>query len=224
MRAIFFFVLVVGCCLPRFVNGQAGMDTTQQRKIFVVSGMGWGLAMGETREVLSPKFSSNLGLDISLRNPDYFLYPSLDFLVFDYDQQVLDPDYTHRMEQGRSNFYTLNLAGGIRRQMGMVNSYAFAGPGFGVISEPRSAVSVEESLVRIKNAYHVTPSVRVGIGGNIKLGNFYLFVEGAWLHNFITIQERSVHVFSVYGGLKTDVTRLADNVTKAIGIDAGVAR
>lgn len=223
MKGVIVIFIVIGSCLPFAVCGQGEVDTTSRGKIFVVSGMGWGFGLGETNEVLGAKFSSNLGLDISLRDPKYFLYPSLDFLVFDYNQRVIDPDYAYYLERGRSNFYTLNLAGGIKRQMGIVNTYVFAGPGFGVIGEPRSAVSAAESVVRIKNTYHITPSLRAGTGANIRLGNFYLFVEGAWLHNFTRIQDRSVHVFSIYGGLKTDVTRLADNVTKAIGIDTGIA-
>lgn len=224
MRIVLAVILLMCCALPQAVNGQTEMDTTSQRKVFVVSGMGWGFSVGKTREVLAPKFSSNLGLDVSLRNPNYFLYPSLDFLVFNYDQQEPDPDYAHRLEQGRSNFYNLNLAAGVRRQFDIVNTYAFAGPGVGLVSEPRSEVSSAEQIVRIENTYHITPSLRAGVGANIKLGNFYLFLEGAWLHNFVNIQNRPVHVFSMYGGLKTDVTRLADNVTKAIGIDTGISQ
>lgn len=202
-------------------HGQSASEA--EAKVFVVSGMGWGLTGGQTGEVLKPKFSSNLALDIALRNPRYFVYPSLDFLVFGYNQQVADPDYAHSLQQGRSNLYNLNLSAGIRQQLSPVSAYAFAGPGIGVVGEPRATVSATESVVTIKNTYHMTPSLRAGVGADIKLGKFYLFLEGAWLHNFRNMQERPVHVFSIYGGLKTDVTRLADNVTKAIGIDTGIS-
>src|SRR5690554_4108746 len=203
MRILFFAVWMIGVGCPPAL-GQA--DTLAQRKIFVVSGMGWGLTSGQTAEVLTPKFSSNLGLDVALRNPRYFVYPSMDFLVFGYDQQEADPDHAYNLERGRSNFYNLNLAAGIRQQLHPVSAYAFAGPGVGVVGEPRASVPQGQNVVKIENTYHITPSVRAGLGADIKLGSFYLFLEGAWLHNFSNMQHRPVHVFSVYGGLKTDVT------------------
>lgn len=221
MKQFLFFALLTLIVAPHAAFGQE--DTLSQRKIFVVSGMGWGFTGGQTAEVLSPKFSSNLGLDVALRNPRYFLYPSMDFLVFGYDQQVADPDHAYSLERGRSNFYNLNLAAGIRQQLRPVSAYAFAGPGIGVVSEPRAHVPEGQSVVKIENTYHLTPSVRAGLGADIKLGSFYLFLEGAWLHNFSSMQDRPVHVFSIYGGLKTDVTRLAGHVTRAIGIDAGIS-
>jgi|SRR5690606_20666354 len=211
-----FLVVVLGVFM-------AHAQDTSQRKIFVVSGMGWGLTGGKTAEVLTPKFSSSLGLDVALRNGRYFVYPSLDFLVFGYDQQVEDPDYSYNLERGRSNLYNLNLAAGIRQRLRPVSAYAFAGPGVGVVSEPRARVPEGQSLVKIENTYRLTPSLRAGVGADIKLGSFYLFLEGAWLHNFRRMQDRPVHVFSIYGGLKTDVTRLAGQVTKAIGIETGIS-
>ncbi len=215
-------LVLVFLMLALYASPARAQDTAK-RKVFVISGMGWGLTGGSTAEVLTPKFSSSLGLDVVLRNPRYFAYPSMDFLVFGYDQKESDPDYAYNLDRGRSNFYNLNVAVGIRQHLRPVSAYAFAGPGIGVVSEPRARVSEGQSLVKIENTYHFTPSVRAGVGADIKLGSFYLFLEGAWLHNFRRMQNRPVHVFSIYGGLKTDVTRLAGHVTKAIGIDAGVS-
>jgi len=181
--------------------------------------MGWGVALGETSDVLQAKFSNSLGLDISLANPHYFLYPSLDFLTFRYNQQLHDSDYEYDLDHGRSNFYNLNLAGGIRKQLDKLNIYAFAGPGIGVVVEPRAAVSSTASRVTIETATHLTPTFRGGIGADYEVGGFSLFIEMGCLHNFRKMQQRPVNVLPVYGGLKTDVTKLKDNVARVIGIE-----
>ncbi|SKB54822.1 hypothetical protein SAMN05660226_01881 [Parapedobacter luteus] len=198
---------------------QSKTDSTDQRKVFVTSGMGWGFALGETKEVLRAKFSNTLGLDISLAKRPYFIYPSLDFLTFRYDQQVPDPDYAYDLEKGRSNFYILNLAGGMRKRFGKLNAHAYGGPGAGVVIQPRAMVSPAEHKVTIESTSHLTPTFRLGVGADYRIGGFFLFVEAGWLHNFRQIQQRSVNVMSLYGGLKTDVTKLKDNVARVIGIE-----
>lgn len=169
--------------------------------------------------MLQAKFSSSLGLDISTGNRNYFIYPSVDFLTFRYNQQVSDPDYSYTLDRGRSNFYILNLAAGARRQLGLFHVYAFAGPGIGVVTEPRAAVSPEANKVSIENTTYLTPTLRGGAGADYQVGGFFLFIEAGWLHNFRQIQQRPVNILSVYGGLKTDVTRLKDNVARIIGVD-----
>jgi len=213
LRIVFFLLLLTGAA-----RAQSGADTIHHQKIFVVSGLGWGFALGETREVLQAKFSNSLGLDISLANRHYFLYPSLDFLSYGYNQQQRDPDYPHDLEKGRSNFYMLNLAGGVRKQLQKLNLYAYAGPGAGVVVEPRARVSEERQRVIIENTAHITPTLRAGVGADYKIGGFFLMIEAGWLHNFRQVQDRQVNLLSLYGGLKTDVTTLKDNVVRAIGI------
>ncbi len=206
-------------CLVGGALAQSETDSLHHRKIYVVSGMGWGFALGETKDVLQAKFSNSLGLDISLADRHYFVYPSIDFLTFRYNQQVHDPDYTYDLEKGRSNFYALNLAGGVRKQLDRLNVYAYAGPGAAVVVEPRAEVRVSQSRVVIQKTTHITPTLRGGVGADYKIGNFFLFLETGWLHNFRQIQGRSVNALSLYGGLKTDVTKLKDNVAKVIGIN-----
>ncbi|MGK6352905.1 hypothetical protein [Parapedobacter sp. DT-150] len=196
---------------------QSDMDTLHHRKIFVTSGLGWGFAVGETSDVLQAKFSNSLGLDIGLANKHYFVYPSIDFLSFAYNQRIRDPDYAYELEKGRSNFYMLNLAGGVRKQLDKLNIYAYAGPGVGVVVEPRAAVSTGQNKVTIENTSYLTPSLRGGVGADYRIGGFFLFIETGWLHTFRHMQERQVNVMSLYGGLKTDVTKLRDNVIRVIG-------
>jgi len=200
------------------LHAQVGADTIHYKKIYVVSGLGWGFALGETAEVLQAKFSNSLGLDISLSNPDLFVYPSVDFLSFRYNQKVHDPAYEYDLEKGRSNLYVLNLAGGVRKQIDRLNIYAYAGPGAGVVVEPRAYISEAQQRVVIESTSHIIPTLRAGIGADYKIGNFFLFLEAGWLHNFRNIQDRQVNLTSLYGGLKTDVTALKNNVARAIGI------
>jgi len=211
---VFLSMLLAGKALA-----QSATDSIHHRKVFVTSGMGWGFALGETNDVLQAKFSNSLGLDISLANKHYFVYPSIDFLTFRYNQQVQDADYPYDLDRGRSNFYILNLAGGIRKQVDKLNAYAFAGPGIGVVVEPRAAVSPTGSKVTIETASHLTPTLRSGVGADYKIGGFFLFLEMGWLHNFRQIQQRPVNVLTLFGGLKTDVTKLKDNVARVIGIE-----
>ncbi|MGV3762458.1 hypothetical protein [Parapedobacter sp.] len=217
MRKRYFFLLFM--LLAGEAVAQPDPDSLHYRKVFVTSGMGWGFALGETNEVLQAKFSNSLGLDISLANKRYFAYPSIDFLTFRYNQQVSDPDYPYDLDRGRSNFYILNLAGGIRKQLDKLNAYAFAGPGIGIVVEPRAMVSPGGNQVTIETSTHLTPTLRGGVGADYKIGGFFLFIEMGWLHNFRRIQQRPVNVLSLYGGLKTDVTKLKDNVAKVMGIE-----
>lgn len=212
-------LILVLLSLIRHVAAQTGTDTLHHRKVYAVSGLGWGFSLGETSDVLRPRFSNNLGLDISLPNRHYFIYPTLDFLTFEYNQQQLDPAYNYTLERGRSNLYILNLAGGIRRQLNKLNIYAYAGPGIGLMSEPRAEVLPGQSKVSINTVYYLTPSIKGGIGADYKLGGFFLFLEAGWLHPFRDMQSRSVNVVSLFGGLKTDVTVLKDKVAQFIGID-----
>ncbi|GGC29889.1 hypothetical protein GCM10011386_22410 [Parapedobacter defluvii] len=214
----FLGTLLLLLLLTRTVCAQSGTDTIHHQKVYVVSGLGWGFAVGETSEVLQAKFSNSIGLDISLANRHYFLYPSVDFLSYRYNQQVHDPDYPYDLEKGRSNFYILNLAGGVRKQIEKLNIYAYAGPGAGVVVEPRARVSEGQKRVIVENTTHLTPTLRAGVGADYKIGNFFLFLEAGWLHNFRNIQERQVNLLSMYGGLKTDVTALKNKVASVMGI------
>lgn len=113
----------------------------------------------------------------------------------------------------------LNLAAGIRKQLNKVNTYAFAGPGVGIVSEPRAEVLPGQTTVKINTVAYMTPTVRGGVGADYKIGGFFLFLEVGWLHTFRPVQERSVNVISLFGGLKTDVTALKNNVARVIGMD-----
>jgi len=192
-------------------------DSLHQSKVYVVNGKVWPVPTGRAAEVFSPKLSSSLGLDISLRNRHYFVNPSLDFMSFGYNQQVHDPAYDHDIADGRSSFYILNLTGGVRRQFRQLNTYIFAGPSVGYILEPRADVIPSENLVSIENIWHLARGIRGGAGADYKLGSFFLFAEVGWLYNFLRIEGRPVNMVILQGGLKTDITRITKKVVEVLG-------
>jgi hypothetical protein len=197
------------------VSAQSNNENSQP-KYFVVNAMGWGFPGGKTSEVLSPKYSTALGLQIIMKDRRFFAYPSLDFLSFKYDQAEHDPKYTYDLKGGRANFYNLNLAAGYRKEFLPMSAYAFFGPGAAVVAQPRAEVQPDASLVHIKSHLTMTPTIRTGLGADYRLGRVSLFVETSWLYQFRQIQNRPVHVITLYGGLKTDITKLAGDVVRVI--------
>lgn len=196
-------------------SGQDQLKKLQMTDIAYLSGIGWGIPIGKTNEVLSPKYSGSLGLVATLKNKKYFLYPTLDFLSFKYDQKLEDKRYTHLIEKGKSNFYTLNLSGGIKTTFENWNFYAFAGPGLVLVSEQR-ALAISNETVRLKEAYTLSPALKIGGGVDYRIGNVALFVELSALHNFRKIQERPTNNILLFGGVKTNITKLADKVVEVI--------
>lgn len=207
--------LVVGPFAAGPLIAQEKLAAMNIREIHVVNGMGWGFPTGKTKEVLSPKYSTSLGLDIALKDERYFLYPSLDFLSFKYNQQIPDPATNYLIEHGNSFFYMLNLTAGRYHRIGKLGIYAFGGPGLGMVSEPRAHLR-DNNVVVLKNHYSLSPGLRLGTGSEYQLGNVYLFLELSYLYNFRHIQERPNGVISMYGGLKTNITRVADKVIEII--------
>src|SRR5690606_23131927 len=118
---------------------QTGADTIHFKKVYYFAGTGLGIPLGKTKEILSPKlFAGSMGVDFTLKNPKYYVYPALYMLSFDYDQQYEDSRFNTVIRNGHANFYMLSLAGGMRRQYDRLNSYIYVGPTIGLVSEPRA--------------------------------------------------------------------------------------
>src|SRR5690606_29798082 len=149
------------------------------------------------------------------KNQRYFLFPSLDFLAFKFDQKIADPNDSHMVENGNSHFYMLNLAAGRRVTSDNFGFHAYAGPAFGLLSEPRAIVG-DDHLVRLKNNYFMTPGARIGTGSSYQLGNVRVFLDLSYLYNFRKTQDRPTQILTVYGGLRTNITRVADKVIELI--------
>lgn len=211
MKKKLLILLLIGPIAGSALFAQERLAAMNIREIHVVNGMGWGFPTGKTKEVLSPKYSTSMGLDIALKDERYFLYPSLDFLSFKYDQQIPDRTTDYMIEHGNSFFYMLNLTAGRYHRLGKWGIYAFGGPAIGMVTEPRAHIRNNDTIV-LKNNYFMTPGLRLGGGTEYQLGNVCLFLELSHLYNFRNTQERPTGVISMYGGLKTNITRVADKV------------
>lgn len=208
------------CCS---VFAQSGADTLHYRKLYYFGGTGMGFPLGKTKDVLSPKFSGSLGLDISLKNPKYYLYPALYTLSFDYKQKIQDNKYAYKIEDANANFYTFSLAGGIRKQLKKLNAYAYAGPGVGFLVEPRVKVDAIHNIAQIDNQKKFSFSGKMGVGADYRFNGFFLGLEMGYLHSFNKIQETPINIMTVMIGLKSDITGLGDKVIKVIGVEGSIS-
>jgi len=199
------------------LHAQNGADTIHYQKVYYFGGTGLSFPLGKTKEVLAPKlFTGSLGLDISLKNPKYYLIPTLYLMSFDYDQLLTDAKYNRMIENGRSSFYMLSLAGGTRRQFKRLNTYGYAGPVFGLMTEPRANDNAITGVSTIENKFSFTPGVKLGMGSDYKFNGFFLGVEVGYLYNFKKLQGNPVSILTLMVGLKSDITRLSDKVVEVI--------
>lgn len=197
---------------------QQGADTLHYRKVYYFAGTGLALPIGKSKDVLSPQlFAGSMGLDISLNNPKYYLYPALYTFNFDYTQRIHDSDYSHIIDDGTASIYMLSLAGGLRRQMSRLNTYAYAGPSFGLVKEPRAQVIGE--VIKIHNEIFFAVGAKVGVGADYKFKSFFLGGEVGYMRHFTKIQRRPFHALTILFGLKSDITRLKEKVLDIIDKD-----
>jgi len=214
---MFKYLTLVICliCAAKISHAQKGADTIHYRKVYYFAGTGLALPIGKTKEVLSPKlFSGSMGLDISLKNPKYYLYPALYTFNFAYDQKITDTKYNHTIENGNSSIYMLSLAGGTRKQMKRLNTYVYAGPSFGLVNEPRAQQIGSTVKIDYKRTFAI--GGKLGIGADYKFKSFFLGGEVGYMGHFTRIQDRPFHALTILFGLKSDITRLSDKVVEII--------
>ncbi|QNL48445.1 hypothetical protein H8S90_16820 [Olivibacter sp. SDN3] len=187
-------------------------DTIHSSKVYIVSGsLGVGIPMGRTREVLDVRLASSWGMDISLPNRHYVLYPSLDMWSFGYNQQNLDNQSSYLIENGRARYFNLNLPIGTRRQFHRLNSYVTIGPSVGLFFEPRAVVQSTQ-VIRNDFTSKLLMGGRISAGADYKFKGFFIYFDTGWMHSFGSIQDRPLNILSFYVGLKTDITNVADRV------------
>lgn len=209
MRIIFIIFLI---SVFSHAAGQDSTDPTPGKKVFVSSGLGFGFPVGNVNQALSPKVSNILGLNIPLKSDRYFLYPVVDFLRFSYDEIVENPNSDFRLQNGSSNVYGLSIMPGINQFLGSLRLYAYAGPSLQLIYEPHIVVDVSAGQADIEKTSSWTGGLRGGMGAHYQMGDFYLFVESAYVRNFRETQGSDLSVITLHGGLKTDVTMLFDKI------------
>lgn len=208
------FLLLIGCNL--IAHAQGKLEKWKIQEVHVANKVGWGFPIGKTADVLTPKYSTSMGLDISLVNTGFFLNPFLDFLAYDYDQIVEDPEFVHQLENGKGSIFALNLAGGLRNRNAKWGTYVYAGPSLSVVTEPRAEFHAVEERIILSNKRIWGPALRAGAGADYRLGNVFVFVETGYLLHSSKMQDRPIQVLSIYGGLKTNITRVADKVVEII--------
>lgn len=192
-------------------------DTLHMGKVYIGSGsLGFGIPLGRTNDLLSTSLAGNWGVDISLPNRNMLLYPSIDYLRFNYNQLMPDPDYEYMVENGNATFTNVNLSVGVRNQWSHLNTYFLAGPSVGLFREPRTTVHPETSIARNELKNSLIFGARIGMGADYKFKGFYVFADMGLLQGFREIQERPLSIMTVYVGLKTDITRVADKVVETV--------
>ena len=220
-RLFLVFILLPFLSIASYAQG--GVDTIHYRKVYYWGTTGMGFPIGKTKDILSPKFSGSIGLDISLKNSMFFVSPTLYTLSFKYKQRLPDPDFAYRIEDANTNFYTLAFSGGVRKQMRRLNVYGFLGPGIGLTSEPRANVMADQKLVKMESINRFNLSSKLGAGADYKFNGFFLGLELGYLHNFSKIQDTPVNIFTIMVGLKSDITQIGDKVIDVIGIDGSIS-
>lgn len=192
-------------------------DTIHNSKVYIGSGsVGLGIPLGRSKEYLSTRLTGNWGIDISLPNRNMLFYPSIDYLSFDYNQIEDDPEYDYRVENGRVTFTNVNLPLGVRKQWKHLNTYVLVGPSVGLFHEPRTRIDSESLVAHTDYKSHIIFGSRMGFGADYKFKGFFVFADFGWLHSFKSIQDRPLNIATVYIGLKTDITRVADKVISTV--------
>ncbi len=209
MKYIYLVIMLLFC---GSAFAQDKIDSLQKPRVFVASGMGFGFPLGDLKSTLFPKYSSSLGITIPFKNERAFIYPMIDFLSLGYNQDIAEEDYPYTLKKGTAKIYNLSVTSGINRFFGDANIYAFLGPSLQLVREPRITVDVSTQNAKIEKMMYITPGVKAGLGAHYQIGSFNLFAETSWVHNFHEIQGKSVNIVTVYGGLKTNITGLANKV------------
>ncbi|WP_156307707.1 hypothetical protein [Sphingobacterium endophyticum] len=215
MKKLVFICIIILMSMSSFA--QTGVDTIHYRKVYYFGGTGLSFPLGKTKDALTTKpFTGSMGLDISLKNPKYYLQPTLYMMSFGYNQLEEDTEYNRILKNARSTMYILSLAGGIRKQLQRLNTYAYIGPAGALNVEPRAQDDAANSTVNLSYEYSISPAFKFGIGSDYKFKGFFLGMEAGYMHNFRKIQGNPVHVLSIMVGLKSDITKLSDKVVEVI--------
>lgn len=187
-------------------------DTIHSGKVYIVSGsLGYGAPLGKTSDVLTGRLASSWGMDISLPNRHYVLYPSIDYWSFGYNQLQQDDRSPYLVENARASYYNVNISIGTRRQFRKLNIYATIGPSVGLFSEPRANLAANNT---IRNDFdnRIMMGAKISTGADYKLKGFFVYTDLGLMHGFAKVQQQPLNILSFYIGLKSDITFVADKV------------
>lgn len=204
----FLFTIHMACA-------QQGVDTIHYRKVYYFAGTGLALPLGKTKDVFAPKlFAGSMGLDVSLKNPKYYLSPTLYMFNFDYNQLKDDPEYNYPIESGNASVYMLSLSAGARKQINRLNTYVYLGPSLGLVNEPRAKLS--NNVIKIYDKKFFAVGAKIGVGADYKFKSFFLGSEIGYMQHFTQIQGKSFQALTILVGLKSDITRLSEKVVDIV--------
>ncbi|WP_374164452.1 hypothetical protein [Arcticibacter sp. MXS-1] len=189
-----------------------GQDILEKGRIYSIKGIGMAFPIGSVSKVLRPRFSTEIGLQILMKNPRYFLYPTIDYVNFNYDQLYDDPKYNYRMKNASAKLYIGTLSGGLITQVKSFRIFSSAGIGGGIINEPRGWVDAEAGEINFQNRSSFTGTLRLNTGVDYGKRTFKLFAELSYLLQTRQIQGSNMHTLAVNIGTRTNLYRLARSI------------
>lgn len=187
-------------------------DMLEKGRIFSIKGIGMAFPIGDVSDVLRPRFSSEIGLQIRLKNPTYFIQPALDYLNYKYDQKYSDPDYDYRTKNASAKLYIGTISLGRMTQIKKFTIFGSAGVGGGIINEPRASVNTSQSEINFKNKSSLTGTLRLNAGLDYGKRTFKFFAEMSYLVQTTKIQQSNLHTLAINIGTKTNLYRLAKSI------------
>ncbi|PRY49539.1 hypothetical protein B0I27_11195 [Arcticibacter pallidicorallinus] len=189
-----------------------GQEILQKERIFSVKGIGMAFPIGGVSDVLRPRFSSSIGLQILAKNRKHFLYPSLDYLNYKYDQINLESDYDYKTRNANATFYMGSIAYGYMKNIKKFRIFGSAGVGAGILNEPRSRIDVQAGEVNYSNKSSLSGIIKLNTGLDYGARRFKFFAELSYMQNTRKIQGHNLQTFAVNVGTKTNLFRLARSI------------
>jgi len=189
-------------------------EILEEGRIFSIKGIGMAFPMGEVSDVLSPKFSSEIGLQILLKNPRYFVYPALDYMNYQYDQKYDDPGYDYKTKNASAKLYIVTFSAGLIKQINKLRIFSSAGLGGGIINEPRATVNTAAHEINFENKSSFTGTLRLNTGLDYGKKTFKFFAEISYLLQTKRIEQSNLHTLAINVGTKTNLYRLAKSLKK----------
>lgn len=210
LYAAFFTLFFIVCArsLSAQTDGKPLPDSVRSDLLYSMSGFGFAFPIGQTGDYFSPRFSTDLGLNIGLGKANWFLYPKVSLQAYRYDEQYAEQGFSTRIQAGRATTYLANIMLGYRATTGKVSYYGFAGGGGGLILTSQIRVSPDASEALMTNRNNWMPTIEAGGGIEYSLGDAVLFIEGSYLRGFRDIQGRTFNSVPVYVGIKPNLTKL----------------
>ncbi|MXV52853.1 autotransporter outer membrane beta-barrel domain-containing protein [Pedobacter sp. HMF7647] len=197
--------LLVICLMLTALSSVAQSDSTKKKAfLYTSNGIGFSFPVGGS-DVLKPKFSTSLGLNINLGKKGWFLYPKLNLQVFRYDQQISEPGYNYAIQKGRATTYLVNVAAGYRLSQDKFTFYPFLGAGGGMIIAPRIRVDANNQAI-LESVTIWTPGFEGGFGAEYAIGQIKLFAEGSYQTGTKKIEDKRFSAVPVFVGIKSNIS------------------